>query len=161
MNRHLNDSELAFAAAGFDLEPGPTAHLEACISCRRSVDLFLNRVDERRRAIEEEAPNWDEQLDQILGGLSIHSTKPAEKVRRWLGPLLATAATVIIAIGTGLIVQERDPVPVPTPRPDIKIEEILAQTDALLSEEGIPGFEIILDDVSDDDLTALFGALNS
>ena len=160
MSRHLNDHELASAAAGTPLGLEQRTHLDGCISCRNSVALFLDLVDERRQAMEDEGPDWDAQLDHILGGLPNDSIEPRMTGRRWLNPLLAAAATITIAIGTGLILQQQGPTLVHIPQPDINVEEILAQTDALLAEEGFPGLDV-LDDVSDDDLEVLFGTLNS
>ncbi len=160
MTRHLNDQELASATAGIPLEPEHQAHLEGCISCRRSVDQFLEKVDERRMSISLEAPDWDAQTKRILDALPVAQATPINIRRRWLSPLLAAAATITIVVGTGLIVQRSGPTSVPSPRPEIEIEEILAQADSLLADEGIPGFDVF-DDVTDDDLTALFGAKNS
>ncbi len=61
MTRHLDDHELASATAGIPLEPEQQTHLEGCISCRRSVDHFLGQINERRRLISLEAPDWDAQ----------------------------------------------------------------------------------------------------
>lgn len=160
MIRHLDDHELASATGGIPLDPDREDHLNRCVSCRRSVTLFLDTVNERRRAMEEEAPDWNTQTERILGGLPPAPATPIAIRRRWLSPLLAAAATITIAVGTGLVVRQTGPAPVSTPRPEIEIEEILAQADSLLAEEGIPGLEV-LDDVTDDDLTALFGPQKS
>ncbi len=160
MTRHLDDHELASATAGIPLEPEQQTHLEGCISCRRSVDHFLGQINERRRLISLEAPDWDAQSKRVLDALPLAQVTPVNIRRRWLSPLLAAAATITIVVGTGLIVQKNGPAPVPSPRPDIQIEEILAQADSLLADEGIPGFDVF-DDITDDDLTALFEAKNS
>jgi len=160
MTRHLNDQELASASAGIPLEPRQQAHLEGCVSCRRSVDFFLDQVDERRRSINLEAPDWDAQTKRILDKLPPAQVTPINIRRRWLSPLLAAAATITIVVGTGLIVQKNGPASVSSPRPEIEIEEILAQAESLLADEGIPGFDVF-DDMTDDDLTALFEAKNS
>ncbi len=160
MSRHLDDHELASAAAGIPLEPERLAHLEECVSCRRSVNLFLDHVENRRRAMEEEAPDWDAHLEKVLDRLPYSSAAPLAVRRRWLSPLLAAAATITLAVGTGMVVHMSGPAPVPTPRPEIEIEEILAQAESLLAEDGIPDFDV-LDNITDDDLTALFGAQNS
>lgn len=160
MSHHLDDNELALAAAGIPLEPERFTHLEGCISCRRSVGLFLDQVEARRLALEEETPDWDAHLDMVLKGLPRTAVASLATRRRWLGPLLAAAATMTLAVGTGMFVHRNGPTPTPTPRPEIAIEEILAQADSLLAEDGIPDFAV-LDDITDDDLTALFGSLNS
>ncbi len=160
MSRHLDDHELASATAGGFLEPEKLAHLEECVSCRRSVKGFLDHVENRRHTMEEEAPNWDDHLAGVLGGLPRAPATPISIRRGWLNPLLAAAATITIAVGAGMFVHRDGPTPVPTPRPEIAIEEILAQTDSLLEEDGIPDFDVF-DTITDDDLTALFGAQNS
>ncbi len=160
MSHHLNDHELASATAGGPLEPERLAHLEGCVSCRRSVKLFLDHIENRRRAMEEETPNWDDHLEEVLGSLPGVPVAPISIRRRWLNPLLAAAATITIAVGAGMFVQRSGPGPAPTPRPEIAIEEILAQADSLLAEDGILDFDV-LDNITDDDLTALFGTQNS
>ncbi len=160
MTRHLNDNELAAATAGIPLDPEQQNHLEECVSCRRAVDVFLEKVDQRRKEIVEEAPEWDAQLQAILDRLPQAKVIPMFGRRRWRGPLLAAAATLVVSIGTGLIVRQTGPAPQPTPRPDIGIEEILAKTNSLLAEDAIPDLDV-LDDVSDDDWATLFGAQNS
>ncbi|RLE27014.1 MAG: hypothetical protein DRJ65_04080 [Acidobacteria bacterium] len=160
MIRHLNDQELASATAGFPLAPEQQAHLEGCISCRRSVDHFLDQVNERRRSIGREAPDWDAQTKKIVDALPLTQVTHINSRRRWLTPLLAAAATITIVVGIGLIVQRTGPASISSSRSEIEIEEILAQADSLLADEGIPGFDMF-DDMTDDDLTALFEAKNS
>jgi len=160
MTRHLNDNELASAIAGNPLDFEQQTHLEECVSCRRAVDLFLETVDQRRREINQEAPEWDAQLKAVLGALPLAQVLPHAGPRHWLSPLLAVAATLTLAIGTGLIVHRSGPAPQPTPRPNIKVEEILAKADSLLAQDGIPDLDV-LDDVTDDDWATLFGTQNS
>lgn len=160
MSHHLDDHELALAAAGIPLEPERLTHLEGCVSCRRSVNLFLDLIETRRLAMEDDVPDWDIHRDMVLSGLPHTSATTITTRRRWLSPLLAAAATITLAVGTGMFVHRNGPAPIPTPRPEIAIEEILAQTESLLAEDGIPDFAV-LDDITDDDLTALFDSLNS
>ncbi len=160
MNRHLDDHEMASAAAGLTLEPEKLAHLEGCVSCRGSVTQFLDQVNKRRRAMEEETPDWDAQLKRILDALPPAPVTSIAVRRRWLRPLLAAAATLTIAIGTGLFIHQNGSAPASSPRPEIGVEEILAQADSLLAEDSIPGLDVF-DDITDDDLAALFGAQNS
>jgi hypothetical protein len=124
------------------------------------MNLFLDQVENRRRAMEEEMPEWDTHLVQVLSGLPHTPAAPLAARRRWLNPLLAAAATITLAVGTSMVFHRSGPAPVPTPRPEIAIEEILAQAESLLAEDGIPDFDV-LDNITDDDLTALFGAQNS
>jgi len=160
MSRHLDEHELASAAAGIPLKPERLTHLEGCVSCRRSVKQFLDHVENRRRAMEEEEPDWDAHLAHVICSLPQVAAAPLAVRRRWLSPLLAAAATITIAVGAGMFVHRSGPAPLPSPRPEIEIEEILAQAETLLAEDGIPDFDV-LDNLTDDDLTALFGAKNS
>ena len=160
MSRHLTDNGLYKTPKAIPLEAKRLAHLEGCVSCRRSVNLFLDQVENRRRAMEAKAPDWDTHLVQVLSDLPHTPAAPLAARRRWLSPLLAAAATITLAVGTSKVVHRSGPAPVPTPRPEIAIEEILAQAESLLAEDGIPDFDV-LDNITDDDLTALFGAQNS
>jgi len=160
MTRHLDDHDLAAATAGMPLDPEQQSHLEGCVSCRRTIDLFLEKVDQRRQEIAGEAPCWDVQLETILGKLPPETLVSTVRQRRWLRPLLAAAATLTISIGTGLIVHKSGPIPQSTPRPDIGVEEILAKADSLLAEDGILDLDV-LDNVTDDDWATLFGTENS
>lgn len=157
MSTHLDDQETALAAAGFPLETHRLAHLDSCVACRRSVTHFHDLVETRRLEMEEEMPEWEAHRERVLNGLPDPAT-PSR--RRWTAPLLAAAATITLAVGTAMLVHRPNPGPMQAPRPEIAVEEILAQTESLLAEDGIPDFAV-LDDLTDDDLTKLFDSLNS
>ncbi len=160
MNTHLDENELTTVAAGGTLSADRQAHLETCLKCRREVDRFLEAVEARKRALDLEEPDWNDQMDRVLGAIAEQEAPVVGIRRRWVRPLLAAAATVMLMVGTGVVVHRTGVGPQPTPVPDLRIDEILAETDSLLADDGIPGLEI-LDDVSDDDLDALFGNRNS
>jgi len=70
---------------------------------------------------------------------------------RWLRPVLAVAAALVVAVGLGWLRSSgpADPVAA-TP----SVEEILAEMDELLADDSIPGFEII--DPEENDLEGYF-----
>ncbi len=160
MTRHLNEHELASATAGIPLEAEQQAHLEGCISCRQSINHFLEILNERRHSINDGAPDWDHHANEILTGISSAPEKSIFVRRRWRSPLLAAAATLIITFGAGVLFRMTGPATAPPSRPEIQIEEILAQAESLLADEGIPGLDVF-EDVTDDDLAALLEAQSS
>lgn len=161
MTRHLDRDQLDLAVAGLLTDPDALAHLEDCVTCRRTMTGFQEVIETRRAMMERETPDWGLQRQQILDRLPDHpALVPVAADRRWVRPLLAAAATVLIAVGGGLVFHRSDPAPPATTRTEMNVEEILAETDSLLDAEGIPGFHI-LDDVTDEDVDALFGSTNS
>jgi hypothetical protein len=59
---------------------------------------------------------------------------------RWLRPVLAMAAALVLAVAVGVLRPDRSPVPPPG---EPAVDEILAEMNALLSDDRIPGFEAI------------------
>jgi len=137
MKGHLDDHEIAAAVAGLPLDEPATEHLAGCLSCNRQVTALQRLTIERRRQMADEAPDWQTQQEQILSRLG---DSPAPRsARRWMRPALAAAAVVAIAVGVGLLQQPNGV----GPSQEIAVEEILAEADALLEDDSIPGFEII------------------
>ena len=66
-------------------------------------------------------------------------------------PVLAVAAVMVMAVGIGVLRWDR---PVEPPVDEVAVDEILAEMDELLSDDSIPGFEII--DPETDDLASYF-----
>lgn len=137
MNTHLNDHEIAAAVAGLDLEPAAVAHLEACGSCRREVEAMQALLDRRRLELLGEAPDREAQRRQVVSRLA----PPLPKTNR-LRPVLAAAAAVLVALALSLA---RAPGP-PTGTEAVSrldVEDILAEVDAVLADDSLPGFEAI------------------
>ena len=97
-------------------------------------------IDARRESLEAGVPNWDQQRQEVLLRLSSASTA-GERYRRWVRPLLAIAAILVAAIGLRVLWT-----PPPADRAtnaEIPVEQILAEVDAVLADDSIPGFELI------------------
>lgn len=142
MTQHLSEHQISQAVAGLELEPTTAEHLASCVSCRLQVSRTLELFDARRRGLENEAPDWEEQGRQILARLPAPPTARHGRRRWWTGPLLAAAA--LLVAGIGLRALWRPPPPsTPVQRLEVPVEEILAEVDAVLADDSIPGFEFI------------------
>jgi anti-sigma factor RsiW len=141
MKTHLEDHEITAAVAGLELEAAPEEHLGSCVSCRRQVSAMRNLIDARLEDLEAEAPNWERQRRQIMMQLPAAATARPGR-RRWTRPLLAVAAVLVVAIGLRVLWA---PAPVADPGivSDLPVEQILAEVDAILDDDSIPGFELI------------------
>jgi hypothetical protein len=65
--------------------------------------------------------------------------------------MLAAAAALVVAVGLGVLRPDGTSQPAAD---ELAVEEILAEMDELLSDDGIPGFEII--DPESNDLETYF-----
>jgi hypothetical protein len=142
MKIHLDEHEITAAVAGLELEAAATEHLGSCLSCRQQVSAMRDLTDARRQDLEADAPNWDQQRQEIL--LRLPSAPAGQLARRrvWTRPLLAVAAVLVAAIGLRALWA-----PAPTADPvgdtELPVEQILAEVDAMLADDSIPGFELI------------------
>ena len=149
MKTHLEENEFTAVVAGLELEAAAEEHLGSCVSCRRQVSAMRDVIDARRGDLEAEAPDWVRQRREIMSQLP---PAPAVRpVRRspWTRPLLAIAAVLVAAVGLRALWT-----PAPTADPgvisELPVEQILAEVDAMLADDSIPGFELIdqgMDDV--------------
>lgn len=137
MNTHLNDREIAAAVAGLDLEPATLAHHEACESCRSKVEAMRGLLDRRRLELLGEAPDWEAQRRQVLRRLA----PPLPKTSR-LRPVLAAAAAVLMALALSLVRAPGPPAGTEAVS-RLDVDEILAEVDAVLADDSLPGFEAI------------------
>ena len=153
MKTHLEDHEFTAAVEGLDLAPGAAEHLASCISCRQQVDVLEGAIAERRGEMEVGAPDWDRQREEILSRLGSAPPENAVASRRRWQPLLAAAAVVVVAVGLGSLWRPSG-APETVLTPEIAIEEILAEVDAVLADDSLPGFESI--DPGVDDPESLF-----
>lgn len=138
---HLEDHDFETVLAGKPLSGAAEEHLEVCLSCRRQLGEIESLIAERRRTFEAEAPDWERQQQKIMARLA-GAGRSAPRRRRWTRPLLAAAAAVLAVIGLSEIEPPSTPVDPPI-EPDFQIEEILAEVDAVLSDDTLPGFESI------------------
>lgn len=142
MTRHLSNDEITKAVAGLGLEPAAAEHLDSCVSCRLEVSKTLEVIEARRRTIEDEAPVWELQRRQILDRLE--APPVARQGRRWwTRPLLVAAAVLVVAIGLRALLWNPRPPTEPLQRAEVPVEEILAEVDAVLADDSIPGLEVI------------------
>jgi anti-sigma factor RsiW len=148
MKSHLEEHEITAAVAGLELEAAVEEHLGSCVSCRRQVFAMREVIDARLEDLEAEAPDWERQRQEIM--LQLPATPMARPKRRlWTRPLLAVAAVLVAAIGLRAL-WEPAPVVDQGVVSELPVEQILAEVDAMLADDSIPGFELIdqgMDDV--------------
>lgn len=137
MNRHLNDDQIAAAVAGTQLDETAAEHLASCVSCKRQVASVRGLIEQRRQEMVAEEPDWEDQRERVLARLG--EAEISRSGRRWLRPALAAAALIALAVGVGLLQLPNGGVP----DREIAVEEILAEAEALLDDDSIPGFEAI------------------
>jgi anti-sigma factor RsiW len=135
MKDHLDDAEFAAALAGEELAGRVSEHLGTCVGCRRQLAEMGGWIEERRQRMERDAPDWQDQRERIAARLD---GAPVLR-RRWLRPAGAAAALAAVAVGVGIMQLPRGE----DVRGDLAVEEILAEADALLADDTIPGFEVI------------------
>lgn len=141
MKSHLEEHEITAAVAGLELEAAVEEHLGSCVSCRRQVFAMREVIDARLEDLEAEAPDWERQRQEIM--LQLPATPIARPKRRlWTRPLLAVAAVLVAAIGLRALWK---PAPVVDPGvvSELPVEQILAEVDAMLADDSIPGFELL------------------
>jgi len=152
MKRHLSPEEITAAAAGLEIDEAARRHLASCIACRTEAERLGGVVDARRREIVAGAPDWAASKASVMDRLPESAARGAARKPRWLRPALAAAAALVVAVGLGVL--RPDGTVDPPTVGDPAVEEILAEMDELLSDDGIPGFEII--DPESGDLEAYF-----
>ena len=120
MKSHLEEHEITAAVAGLELEAAVEEHLGSCVSCRRQVSAMREVIDARLEDLEAEAPDWERQRQEIM--LQLPPTPMARPKRRLWTPA-PTADPGVIS--------------------ELPVEQILAEVDAMLADDSIPGFELI------------------
>lgn len=148
MKTHLEEHEISAAVAGLELEVAAEDHLGTCVSCRQQVSLLRDLTQARLRDLEAEAPDWERQRRQIMLRLPATQTPQPVWSRRWTRPLLAIAAVLVVAIGLKALWA---PAPVADPGvvTELPVEEILAEVDAMLADDSIPGLELLDQEIDD------------
>jgi len=142
MKTHLEENEFTAVVAGLELEAAAEEHLGSCVSCRRQVSAMRDVIDARRGDLEAEAPDWVRQRREIMSQLPPAPTVRPMRRSPWTRPLLAIAAVLVAAVGLRALWT-----PAPTADPgvvsELPVEQILAEVDAMLADDSIPGFELI------------------
>ena len=152
MNTHLTNDDFAAAVAGLDVDSQAVEHLSSCVSCHQEVAELRRSIAERRQDMEAESPDWQRQRHEVMARLVDRPSPHLAPVRRWFRPLLAAAAVLVVAVGVGLLMPPGAATPPPTD--DLAIEQILAEVDAVLADDSLPGFESI--DPGVDDPASIF-----
>jgi len=142
MNKHLDEREITAAVAGLELEAAAEEHLGSCLSCRQRVSAMRDLIDTRRQELEVDAPDWQRQQQEILARLPSAAMEQSTRRRVWTRPLLAVAALLVAAVALRALWM---PAPAVDPGDDVElpVEQILAEVDAVLADDSIPGFELI------------------
>ncbi len=143
MKSHLEEHEITAAVAGLELEAVAAEHLGSCLSCRQRVSLMAEAIEQQRRHLEAEAPDWGRQRKEIMAKLPVTPVVRTQRNWRWMRPILAAAAILVAVIGLRLLWA---PAPVVVDNgagPELAVEQILEEVDAVLADDSIPGFEII------------------
>jgi hypothetical protein len=151
MRDHLTTDEIAAAVAGLEVDDAVKEHLAECVACRSEVGDTESLFAARRAAVLADEPDWEAQAARIMDRLPVEPPASGRRSTRWLRPVLAVAAAVVVAVGLGVL---RPDGPGDVPRDDLPLEEILAEMDELLADDSIPGFEII--DPRTDELDSFF-----
>jgi anti-sigma factor RsiW len=140
MNRHLGEHEITTAIVGLELDAASAAHLASCVSCSQRVAAMREAIDGRKRNLEAESPDWDRQHQEVMRRLPSAAVETAPRRRLWARPMLAVAAIVVAVVGLKALWA---PAPDPVGGAELPVEEILAEVDAVLADDSIPGFELI------------------
>jgi hypothetical protein len=151
MTTHLTPEQIDATIAGLEIDDEAARHLENCVLCRAEVTGFDELVDARRAEMSADEPDWTRQREAVMDRLPVGVASTGRRRPRWLRPMLAAAAVVVIAVGIGLLRWDR---PVEPAADEVAVDEILAEMNELLSDDSIPGFEII--DPETDDLETYF-----
>ncbi len=148
MKTHLEEHEFTAAVAGLELEAAAEEHLGSCVSCRQQVSATRAVIDVRLGELQAEAPDWDRQRQEIMLQLPPAPAVRSFRRRQWARPLLAIAAILVVAIGLRVL---WTPAPVADPGvvSELPVEQILAEVDAMLADDSIPGFELIDQELND------------
>ena len=141
MKTHLSEGDFSAVVAGFEVTSEAREHLASCVSCRQQVAEMQRFIADRRKTIEAEFPDWQRQRQDILSRLPDAPPVGKTSVRRWLRPFLAAAAALVVAVAIKLSMAPGEVTPPVTN--DLPVEEILAEVDAVLADESLPGFESI------------------
>jgi anti-sigma factor RsiW len=142
MSNHLDERELSAAVAGLELAVPAAEHLESCLECRRRVAELQQLIGRRRAEQTSGEPDWETARAAVLARLpGVESERAASRLQRWWRPLAAAAAVAAIAVAVGLLAPGR--VADEEASTEIPVEEILAEVDAVLADDSIPGFELI------------------
>ncbi len=150
--KHLDDEQISAAVAGLEPDAEERGHLQSCVECRRRVQAMQRLIDSRRLRLEDDEPDWAAQRQSVLGRLPRVAPAPAAVARGWWRPAMAAAAALAVVAVVSLVGPRSTELS--SDVAEIPVAEILAEVDALLEDDSIPGFEVI-----DPGLDGLEGAI--
>jgi hypothetical protein len=142
MKKHLEEHEITAVVAGLELDAAAVEHLDSCVTCCRQVSAIRDAIEVRRAQLEAEAPDWERQRQEILLRLPPAESSRSGQRRPWTAPLLAVAAVLVAAVGLRVLWAPAPPAD-PATVSELPVEQILADVDAVLEDDSIPGFELI------------------
>ncbi len=146
MTIHLRPEEIEAAIAGLEIDDEARKHLESCVLCHAEAAEFEELMEVRRAEMAEEEPDWEAAKAEVMARLPGEGGTVSTRGSRWSRPVLALAAALVMAVGIGALLPRGPAAP---PVDDVAVEEILAEMDELLSDDSIPGFEIIDPEMND------------
>jgi hypothetical protein len=153
MTKHLDEQEISAAVAGLALAAGSREHLCSCLECRRRVADVAQLIDQRRAEQAAGEPDWEAARAAVLARLpAAASERAGNQQRRWWRPLAAAAAVLVAAVAMRLLMSHQPPAG--SVENEMAVEEILAEVEAVLADDSVPGFELI-----DPGIEALSGVL--
>jgi hypothetical protein len=141
MSKHLEQDEIAASVAGLEIAGSAAEHLDSCVACRRQVQSVTDLIALGKEHACSGMPDWQEQRRQILARLP--RRPPVVHARFGVRPMLAAAAALVLAIGLGVLRHGSIETQPPAMEKTVSVEQVLAEADALLADESIPGFELI------------------
>lgn len=144
-DQHLSEQDLTAVVAGLELDSPARSHLADCVACRRAVRATEDVIAMRRLHLEAEAPDLDHQCELVLEAIA--SDRVVRHSPRWSWRLMvaAAAAVVVILLGgmvwmNGLHEASSGTSPLAANEAPFVPEDVLAEVDAALAEDQIPGF---------------------
>ena len=137
MTRHLDDRQITTALADPGGDRDVRRHLSECVACRRRLDALEELLEQRRQELLRGAPDWGEQERRILDRVADSTVVPLPARRRRVARVLVAAAAVAVMALAILLVQPGGE----SGGSSLAVEEILAEVDATLDSDTLPGFE--------------------
>jgi hypothetical protein len=99
-------------------------------------------IEARRLEFEADQPDWERQPQEIMMRVPAEAAVRPARQSVWKRPLLAVAAVLVAAVGLKVMWAPAPPVDSGVV-PELPVEQILAEVDAVLADDTIPGFELI------------------
>lgn len=136
--------DLARGALGREEESAIEAHIAACSDCASEAEFVRLLGSTRPEPPSGLLGDIEEALDKEL------SSRPAHRLRRRAAPWTwSAAAALVMALGTGLVWQQI------RMGPAVTTQAMEPVPDSWLTDDAVVAGALVLDDLSDEDLSAL------